>query len=141
MSCGARGTCVEDHGGGERVRKACLACGLRSLMYSPWSPGDIYRAVVGKEIKGPPMARPELSVSPENIFKMLPALARGKQGWKETLRLPSRQDRRLSHMHAHTRTHTNAYAYHTGRHMHLGHLFFSWKVLADLTRGNFEAQS
>jgi hypothetical protein len=51
----------------------------------------------------------------------------GKQGWKEMLRLPSRQGRRLSHMHTHACTHTNAYTYHTGR--HLEHLSFLGKCL------------
>lgn len=61
--------------------------------------------------------------------------ARGKQGWKETLRLPSRQGKRLSHVHTHKRIHIPHRKADTS-----WASLFSWKVLADLMRGKFEAQ-
>lgn len=84
----------------------------------------------------PAPAKPLLSFSQENTFKMLPATA-GLEGNAE---VTLEAGRGLSHTYI-PAPHTNAYTYHTGRHMHLGDPLSSWKMLVDLMRGNFGAQS
>lgn len=125
----ASGTCVEDHDDGERLERNLLCSWPLELDGFAMATRQYIKGQREEEIKGPPMAKPLLSFSPENTFKRLPATAPGKAGLEGNAEVTLKAGRGLSHncACACAQTHTDTYTYHTGRHTHLGHLFLLGK--------------